>query len=162
MPVISLHSKMTDPWFANIFFSFFPSLLSYTSCGGYLLSSVLNLVCVTLTLQGGVKSSSTSPSPLPHPFLTIPIHLLHGLLFTLKSVRFMEFVWEEVELSSISLLTCLHLPNPSSQSNVSMKRYQTFPLSVTWAAGVQARTAFEVRVSETDQHLQRLLKVTFW
>lgn len=95
MTVISSNLKMTELWFANIFFSFFPSLPSCTSYGCYLLSSVVNLACVTLILQWGVKSAS--PSSLPHPFLTSLIHSLHSLLFTLKSVKVMEFVWEGVE-----------------------------------------------------------------
>lgn len=126
MPVISLNLKMTALWFARIFFSFFPAPLSYTSCGCYCLSSVLNLVCVTLILQWKVKSAS--PSSLPHPLLTSPIHLLHSLLFALKSVMLMEFVWEGVEPPLLYPSPHLFTPSqPPSQSNMSIKRYQTFP-----------------------------------
>lgn len=109
MPVISLNLKMTDLWFANVFFSFFLSLLPYTSCGCYLLSSVLNLACVTLTCQWRAKSPSASPSSLPRLSLTSPIHWLHSLLFTLKSVRLMEFVWEGVEPCSLSLYSPVYI-----------------------------------------------------
>lgn len=109
MPVISLNFKMTDLWFANIFFSFFLSLLPYTSCGCYLLSSVLNLACVTLTRQWRAKSPSASSSSLPRLSLTSPIHWLHSLLFTLKSVRLMEFVWEGVEPCSLSLYSPVYV-----------------------------------------------------
>lgn len=109
MPVISLNLKMTGLWFANMFFSFFLSLLPYTSCGCYLLSSVLNLACVTLTCQWRAKSPSASPSSLPSLSMTSPIHWLHSLLFTLKSVRLMEFVWEGVEPCSLSLYSPLYI-----------------------------------------------------
>lgn len=90
-----------------------------------------------------IQLSSTS-------FSDSPIHSPHSMLFTLKSVRLMEFVSEGLSpFSPIPLLTYLHLATPPSQPNMPMKKYQPFPPSVTCAAVVQARTAFEGRVSDS-------------
>lgn len=128
----------------NLFLLSLSSVIHFLGC--YLLLNVLNLACVTLILQWGVKSAS--PSSLPHHFLTIqstPPTVCSLHLNQWGSWSLCQRGWAPSPLSLYSPIYIL--PTPPSQPNVPMKRYQPLPPSVTCAAVVQARTAFEGRVS---------------